>query len=198
MRLAVIPGKGGSQRIPRKNCKTFFGRPIISYSIDTALRSKLFDRIVVSTDDTEIADIAKAHGVEAMWRPQDMGDVGTQEVGSHVVDKVCEREKAPRHVCVVYATAPMLTVDDLKMGLAMLTERKAMFAFSVGAEFLRDAGMFYWGEGYAFRHRIPLYGPTTVMIPIPERRVQDINTPDDWAEAKRKFADFRRLEVARV
>lgn len=88
MRLAVIPARGGSKRIPRKNIKLFGGRPMIAWTIRAALESDLFDRIIVSTDDAEIAEVARAHGAETPFvRPADLADdhTGTIPVIAHAV-----------------------------------------------------------------------------------------------------------------
>ena len=88
MNLAVIPARGGSKRIPKKNIKEFFGKPIVAYSIETAIASKLFDRVIVSTDDKEIADTVIQYGAEVPFmRPADLSDdyIGTTPVVSHAV-----------------------------------------------------------------------------------------------------------------
>ena len=84
--IAIIPARGGSKRIPRKNIKEFYGKPLIAYSIQAALESKLFDKVIVSTDDEEIANIAKKYGAEVPFmRPKELSDdfTGTGEVVKH-------------------------------------------------------------------------------------------------------------------
>jgi pseudaminic acid cytidylyltransferase len=184
VRLAIIPARGGSVRIPRKNIRPFFGKPIIAYSIELAKASRMFDEIIVSTDDAEIAKVANLYGADALIRPEGWDEIGTQEVAARVVEQLT----MPRHVCVIYATAPLLTVGDLENGWQAMREWHPLFAFSVGTEPLRDAGAFYWGEGWAFAKRVPLIGPRTAMVPIPESRVCDINTMEDWRVAERLYA----------
>jgi len=87
--VAIIPARGGSKRIPRKNIKPFHGKPLIAYSIETALKSKLFDQIIVSTDDEEIADVAKKYGAEVPFiRPKNLADdfTGTADVINHALE----------------------------------------------------------------------------------------------------------------
>ena len=134
MKIAVIPARGGSKRIPRKNIKGFFGRPMIAWSIAAARTSGLFDRIIVSTDDPEIAEISRGFGAEAPFmRPAALSDdhAGTTAVVAHAtkwaLDDGCELDG----VCCIYATAPFLVVDDLKRGWEALQSGAWDFAFSV-------------------------------------------------------------------
>ena len=123
MRVAVIPARGGSKRIPRKNLKTFNGQPILAYSIEAAAGCGLFDRIVVSTDDDEIADVARARGAEAPFRrPAELADdhTGTNAVVRHALDWLEGRDGAIDEACCIYATAPFLSADDLREAHALL------------------------------------------------------------------------------
>ena len=89
-KLCVIPARGGSKRIPKKNIKDFFGKPLIAYSIETAIKSDLFDKIVVSTDSKEIAKVATKYGAEVQLRPDNLSDdfTGTFDVVRYVVKTV--------------------------------------------------------------------------------------------------------------
>lgn len=134
MRLAVIPARGGSKRIPRKNIKTFGGRPMIAWSIAAAQECGLFDRIIVSTDDPEIASAAKEHGAEVPFmRPAALSDdfTGTIPVIAHATAWQSANGVAATQVCCIYATAPFIRPADLQTGLAILQETGADFAFSV-------------------------------------------------------------------
>ena len=134
MRLAVIPARGGSKRIPRKNIRLFCGKPMITWSIEAALDSGCFDRIVVSTDDPEIADIACQCGAEVPFtRPPELSDdhTGTIPVIAHAVRWHQAQGLAPAKVCCIYATAPFVRVDDLREGLAQLDSTGCDYAFSV-------------------------------------------------------------------
>lgn len=134
MRLAVIPARGGSKRIARKNIKPFGGLPMIAWSIRAAIDSQCFDRIIVSTDDAEIATVAKEHGAEVPFvRPADLSDdhTGTTPVIAHAIDYQNEHGQTATQVCCIYATAPFVQADDLQRGLHVLQSTGADYAFSV-------------------------------------------------------------------
>lgn len=133
MNIAIIPARGGSKRIPHKNIKKFCGKPLIAYSIEVALASKLFDRIIVSTDDKEIANIAKSYGAEVPFmRPDKLADdyTGTGEVTKHALQKLQEQSLHYDYACTIYATAPLLQVKYLKQGFQQLKNSSAQQAFS--------------------------------------------------------------------
>lgn len=134
MRLGVIPARGGSKRIPRKNIKLFGGKPMIAWSIQAALKSGCFDRLLVSTDDCEIAEIASDYGAEVPFmRPTKLSNdyVGTIPVIAHATKWVSENGAPASLVCCIYATAPFLNANDLKRGLTLIQNSGAEFAFSV-------------------------------------------------------------------
>jgi len=134
MKLAIIPARGGSKRIPRKNIKLFCGRPMIAWSIDAARASGLFDHIVVSTDDIEISAVAKAYGAEVPFmRPAALSDdyTGTSSVVAHAIQWYRAQGDMPDLVCCIYATAPFVSAADLQRGLQMLADSGSDFAFSV-------------------------------------------------------------------
>jgi len=135
MKLAVIPARGGSKRIPRKNIKEFCGRPMIAWTIEAARKSGCFDRIIVSTDDAEIAEISCQWGAEAPFvRPKALSDdhTGTIPVVAHAIDwHLKHTAEKPEHVCCVYATAPFVRPADLRQGLEALLGRGCDYAFSV-------------------------------------------------------------------
>jgi len=134
VKIAVIPARGGSKRIPRKNIRPFCGRPIISYSIDAARQSGLFDEIVVSTDDEEIATVSRQLGATTPFvRPREIADdfTGTNAVVKHAVTWFLERGNQISHACCIYATAPLSQPRYLREGHDALTRSDAAFAFSV-------------------------------------------------------------------
>ena len=134
MRLAVIPARGGSKRIPRKNIKPFCGKPMIAWSIEAALQSGCFDQVIVSTDDAEIAEVARQHGATAPFmRPAELSDdhTGTIPVIRHAVEWFNAQGQAVEQVCCLYATAPFVRVEDIQRGLKILEETGSDFAFSV-------------------------------------------------------------------
>ncbi|SFR85286.1 N-acylneuraminate cytidylyltransferase [Marinobacter daqiaonensis] len=133
MKLAVIPARGGSKRIPRKNIREFCGRPMIAWSIQAALDSGCFDRVIVSTDDEEIAAVARAHGAEVPFlRPPELSDdhTGTIPVIAHAIGELSKSQR-PDLTCCLYATAPFVTPDDLRRGEQLMAESGADYAFTV-------------------------------------------------------------------
>lgn len=133
MIVAVIPARGGSKRIPRKNIRPFAGKPIVAYSIEAARKCGLFDRILVSTDDTEIAATAREFGADVPFiRPADLSDdyTGTNEVVAHALTWLSENGGAADFACCIYATAPFVTADDLRSGYDALVRGGKCFAFS--------------------------------------------------------------------
>lgn len=134
MNICIIPARGGSKRIPRKNIKLFCGKPMIAWSIEAALQSACFDQVVVSTDDEEIAEVARQHGAQVPFiRPTNLSDdhTGTIPVIQHAIEWCQSQERVPSQVCCLYATAPFVSVDDLRRGLAVLTDTGSDYAFSV-------------------------------------------------------------------
>lgn len=134
MKVAIIPARGGSKRIPRKNIKIFHGKPMIAWSIEAAKASGLFDRIIVSTDDMEIAKIALEWGAEVPFmRPDDLsGDyTATIPVIAHAIRWLIDQQYDVKAACCVYATAPFVRPDDLAKGWVELTSGDWSFAFSV-------------------------------------------------------------------
>jgi len=133
LNLAVIPARGGSKRIPRKNIKIFGGKPMIAWSIEVAKKSKLFDHIIVSTDDTEIAEIAKEWGAEVPFmRPDELSDdyAGTTEVISHATQWALAQGIDVKAACCIYPTAPFIQIDDLQRGWDALESNDWAYAFT--------------------------------------------------------------------
>ena len=134
--IAIIPARGGSKRIPRKNIKLFHGKPLIAYSIKVALESNLFDKVIVSTDDEEIAEVAKKCGADVPFiRPKELsGDfIVTQDVIDHVLDFLKNQDEEYDFYCTLYATAPLLQKEYLIQGYEKLKNSDAINSFSVAA-----------------------------------------------------------------
>ncbi|KIP77985.1 MULTISPECIES: pseudaminic acid cytidylyltransferase [Vibrio] len=125
MKIAIIPARGGSKRIPRKNIKDFNGKPIIAYSIEAALASGCFDKVIVSTDDAEIAEVAEQYGAEVPFmRPADVSDdfATTADVLLHAIDWYEDQSQSIEYLCCIYATAPFIDVDDIRNTYKWLLE----------------------------------------------------------------------------
>ena len=220
MNIAIIPARGGSKRIPRKNIKEFHGKPMIAYSIETALNSGCFDRVIVSTDDAEIAEVAKKYGAEVPFmRPANIADdyATTLDVIKHAIEFTEQQAWGVKNVCCIYATAPFLIPEFIQKGLQELTKNTINYAFSATSfpfpiqraiklnteqrvemfqpehlntrsqdleEAYHDAGQFYWGTTDAFSNGKPFFSPQSKAILLPRKRVQDIDTPEDWELAE--------------
>lgn len=134
MNICFIPARGGSKRIPRKNIKHFRGEPMISWSIKAALDSNCFEKIIVSTDDQEIADISSLLGAEVPFkRPQDLSNdyATTQEVILHGINWLEKYKLDADLICCIYATAPFIQSEEIKKGMKMCSENKSeSFVFS--------------------------------------------------------------------
>lgn len=134
MRLCVIPARGGSKRIPRKNIKDFCGQPMIGYSINAALSSNCFDKVLVSTDDQEIADIAYQYGAEVPFlRPKELSNdhAGTIPVIKHAVEWLEQQGEQIREVCCLYATAPFVQAERIRQAYEQLLRSQAEYCFTV-------------------------------------------------------------------
>ncbi len=120
MNIAIIPARGGSQRIPGKNIKPFLGKPVIAYSIEAADACGLFDRIIVTTDSQEIAEVARQHGAEIPFmRPAELADnhTATAPVLHHALEWLAEHGEHYDYACCLYATAPFVQPAFLQQGL---------------------------------------------------------------------------------
>ncbi|MFJ4195807.1 pseudaminic acid cytidylyltransferase [Pseudomonas sp. NPDC089534] len=170
--VAIIPARGGSKRIPRKNLKPFDGVPMIVRSIRTALESGLFDQVVVSTDDQEIADVAQAHGAQVPFlRPADLADdfTGTAAVIEHALRQL----PAFDYACCVYATAPLLQARYLREGFdALECHPDKSFAFSV------------CGFGFPVQRALTLDGQGALTALYPEfRNTRSQDLPEAFQDA---------------
>ncbi|MCF7981566.1 MAG: pseudaminic acid cytidylyltransferase [Pseudomonadales bacterium] len=219
MNIAVIPARGGSKRIPRKNIKDFCGRPMIAWAISAARESDIFDRIIVSTDDEEIADIARKWGAETPFvRPVALADdlTPTVPVVAHAVKSCLDLGWEADYVCCIYPCVPFLRVSDLVSALDLMNARNADFVypvteyvhpvqramrqlpsgqmqyFSPEYELTRtqdleksfhDAGQFYWGKASAWLEHKRMHTDGLGMS-IPNWRVVDIDSTDDWIRAE--------------
>lgn len=131
--ICIIPARGGSKRIPRKNIKSFLGKPVIAYSIDAALRSGIFEEVMVSTDDEEIAEIARQYGasVPFMRSSETANDYsGTEDVISEVIERYRALGQEFETICCIYATAPFVKSERLYKAYGKLNENTDA-AFSV-------------------------------------------------------------------
>jgi len=219
MNIAIIPARGGSKRIPRKNINLFAGKPMIAHAITIAKLSGLFDHIVVSTDDTEIAAIAREWGAETPFvRPDELANdyTATVPVIAHGIQTCRDSGWVIDYVCCIYPGVPFLQVEDLKGALALLMKGESDYSFPI-TEFpsaiqralrrmeggkmepiyrqyeltrtqdlepaYHDAGQFYWGKADAWLHNLKIHSSGVGYV-VPNWRVVDIDTPEDWVRAE--------------
>ena len=224
MKLAIIPARGGSKRIQGKNIKLFHCKPMIAYSIEAAQESGCFDKIIVSTDDQEIADIAMKYGAEVPFmRPAEIADdhATTMDVIQHAIGWCESKNITVDLLCCIYATAPFISSSDLAKGLELVSTGDIDYAFSATSfafpiqraislndnssvqmlqpehlntrsqdlqEAFHDAGQFYWGKVSAFKAGKPFFSLSSKAILIPRKRVQDVDTLEDWEFAEALYA----------
>jgi len=134
MNVAVIPARFGSKRIPKKNIKLFCGKPMIAWPIEIALKSKLFDHVIVSTDCEKIASIANSYGAETPFiRPAKLSNdfATTTEVISHAANWMLDKNWKIFSICCIYPTSVFLNVEDLLKGLKIFSTNKWSYVFSV-------------------------------------------------------------------
>jgi len=227
VRLAVIPARGGSKRIPRKNIRSFAGMPMIGYAIGAARGSGLFDHVVVSTDDDEIAAIAQDLGAEVpLRRPAELADdhTPTVPVVAHAVRACDELGWVASEICCIYACVPMIEAGDIAQAYDLLNDKPGVaYTFPVAGfpsaiqralrrgpdgatrpffpEYqqtrtqdlepaFHDAGQFYWGRRDAWLEGLSIHGNASTIV-LPEWRVVDIDTEDDWRRAEALHRAFR-------
>ena len=134
MHIAIIPARGGSKRIPRKNIKNFCGKPMLHYAIETIKKSKMFSDIIVSTDDLEIKEISLKLGAKVPFmRPKNLSDdfTATQPVIAHAIRECLKKEFIFDTVCCVYPTVPLITSSDIKEAFKIHTKNRMKYCFPI-------------------------------------------------------------------
>jgi CMP-N-acetylneuraminic acid synthetase len=184
----VIPARAGSKRLPRKNLRQFFGRPVICYAIDTAKRSMLFDEIVVSTDSEEAEQIALDSGVGVHWRsPFAASDSATDY--DVILDVLMLKDGDYAELCYLYPITPLLEPEHLLMGYNRLEDSGRVLPVRGATGDDRDAGAFYWIDVDAFadmlREEYNIDNMHRVYLTAFE--AQDVNTQEDWDLMAAKF-----------
>jgi N-acylneuraminate cytidylyltransferase/pseudaminic acid cytidylyltransferase len=205
--IALIIAREGSKRIKNKNTKLFFGHPVIAYSIKTALNSKIFSRIIVSTESSKISKISKKYGAEiAFKRPKKLADDKTSTINviKHAINKLSLKEKKI-NICCIYPVAPLLTKKILISGYNKFKKLNADFLVTILKEkeiknrsffikkngFLdetknrhttlyQDAGQFYWGKSQSLLKFTSMFKGKVAPLIISEKNAIDVNTSKDW------------------
>ena len=215
--LCIIPARGGSKRIPRKNIKNFLGKPIIAYSIEVALESKLFSEVMVSTDDDEIKEIALQYGAKVPFlrTKENADDYATlSDVIEEVKDYYLDTTKKFNNICCMLPTAPFITIElihesYLEMLVKGFNSVRPVVRFSyppqrglklvngqvvlVNPEHAKtrsqDFEPIYHDAGmfYWMRFDVGLKGANKGGVVVSEKIVQDIDTVEDWEMAELKY-----------
>lgn len=193
--ICIIPARAGSRRLPHKNRRLFCGQPIITYAIENARRTGLFDHILVSTDDPLIAHLALEAHCTVLDRPSIYAadEVGTQTVFARALTQY--NDPNVRYVCGLYATTPLLEPREITGAFDILVNTGANYVVSVYDDRIEDAGGFYWGDANAFKLFEPLADIHTVLYPIAQHI--DINTEDDWARAEQLYRQRKDTHATR-
>lgn len=220
--LAIIPARGGSKRIPRKNIRDFLGKPIIAYSIETALNSGLFDEVMVSTNDQEIADVAMKYGAKVPF----MRSIETADDYASLADVVDEVKNAYKlegnifsNICCLLPTAPFVNVSSLKKGFSFLDENDVdsvrpivRFSYPIQRAVKIENGLLKMfnpehaftrsqdlepafhdvGQFYWMKFNKGMRGEKKMGFEMTERLVQDIDTEEDWEIAEFKYKYYNR------
>lgn len=220
--ICIIPARGGSKRIPRKNIKNFLGKPILAYSIENAKNSGIFSKIYVSSEDCEILECAEKFGALPLKRTEALsGDfIGTREV---IIEGIQKLKLQKEWVCCLYATAPLLNPkrlreaflcrDDLCYLLSAVeydyspfrafrikeNKNKMLFAqyFTKRSQDLEkiyhDAGQFYFARAKVWQNKENIFEDSKSFL-LPRREVQDIDTLQDWEEAEIRYQILKQRE----
>jgi pseudaminic acid cytidylyltransferase len=212
--IAIITARAGSQRIKNKNIKFFFGKPVIAYSIKCALKSKLFSRVIVSTDSKKIKKISLSYGAEVPFkRPKKISNSssGTVSVIRHAIRKM-KLTKKNLNICCVYPVTPFVNLSLLKKTFLIFKKKKIDFLlpmskcknyneakfFSLNKNghltkniknknlFFKDTGQFYWGKSASWLKNESVFSGKTVPFIVSNKFI-DVNTEEDWKNLERKF-----------
>lgn len=221
--IAIIPARGGSKRIPNKNRKLFHGRPIIAYSIEAALKSGLFERVIVSTDNEGIAAIAKEYGADVPFLRSDKNSDDFATTSDVLIEVLSDFEKNGqvfRKACCIYPTSPLIDFKDLIQANTVFEKEdfdvlmsSVCYSFPIQRAFrvkknkeinllhpelihtrsqdlettFHDAGSFYFFKTPEFLQNKTLWGGKIGSFELPETKVQDIDTMEDWKLAELKY-----------
>lgn len=217
MKLAVITARGGSKRIPRKNIKEFMGKPMIAYAIEASLKSCIFDEVMVSTDDFEIAEISKKHGATVPFMRSELTSndfATTKDVLLEVLDEYQKLGKDIDELCCIYPCVPFLTSDILKDAYASFEKSSAdrlvpvvKYSFPIQRAFKvnekgyleyrepenatkrsQDLEVMYHDVGMFYFYKLPMFDSDKIaMYEMDEKNIQDIDTMEDWNMAELKY-----------
>ena len=219
MNIAIIPARKGSKRIINKNFKNFLGKPIIEYSINAVLKSKLFNKVIINSDFEEKKIFKKYNEIIFSKRPKYLSKdhVAVTKIISYQINKLNLNKNFYKNinVCLVYPTACMLRASDLKKSLKIFIKNKTKFVLSVNKinenltgsyiknkkylqasnlsnkvnkeSYYQDSGYFCWANANTWSKGKNCRNSETLPYLLKSKECHDINTIDDWNEAKKKF-----------
>lgn len=213
MNIAIIPARGGSERIKNKNLKIFFGKPIISYAINLALKSKIFREVLVTTNDKKIIKISEKYGAKIFFkRPNYLSknSVPIIDVISHALRKINKQNLKPVNVCCIFPISPMINKKILTRSLKLLKTKKLNYVFPVTkqtysnqnklyvlnkkisknkkkSKFYFDAGQFYWGTANAWKKKLNIFGNKSGILSLSSDKFVDVNYLSDWKILEKNF-----------
>ncbi len=217
MNIAIIPARKNSQRIKNKNIKKFFGKPIIYYSIKEAVKSKLFNKIVVTTDSKKIKNFALKNGVDIVIdrkKKLSKDGVGIVEVIKNSIEYLENLDLKIRYVCCIFPASPLIKHANIIKGHKKILSKKYDFIFvakkinsknqkifvlkndkikkfensnKTSINFATDAGQFYWGSKSSWMKNKTTFTKKTSFIALEDFKAQDINTHYDWNLSKILF-----------
>ncbi len=218
--ICIIPARGSSRRIPYKNIKDFHGKPIIAYTIEAALASRVFDVVMVSTESEEVAEVVRSFGALVPWmRPPELAEDATPmyEVIRHTLAEYGKREQFFENACMAYATAPMVTPQDFQESVKLLIGYSAVIAVardeyhhqramviengrlrriypvdhdrdsSTMYDTYHHAEMLWWVNCNQLMVTGTLHPANTAAYVVPAWRACNIDTPEDWGSAEKKY-----------
>ncbi len=188
--LAIIPARGGSKRIPKKNIKNFLGKPIIQYSIEAALKSYCFDEVMVSTDNKEIAGLAESLGarIPFMRSARNADDYsGIAEVVLEVLTEYDKIGKTFKYICCILPTAPFISVDKLQKAYTILLNKNYDKRSKDLDPIYHDSGQFAWVLKTSLVNKKQFFTENSGAIILSEMEVQDIDNENDWLIAEMKY-----------
>ena len=224
MKIAILPARGNSRRIKNKNIKQFFGKPIIYYSIKEAKKTKLFDKIVVTTDSKRIKNISLKLGANiAVNRNKklSMDKVGVVEVVKNTINYLEKKKIKPDFVCCIFPASPLIEFNNIIKGYKQLIKTKKDFIFA-GKQvndknqklffiknrklnfiknknisknyFVTDAGQFYWAKKTTWMKNKTTFTKNSSFLTLSQFRSQDINTQSDFEISKLLFKLSTKLK----
>ena len=220
MSLAIIPARGGSQRIKSKNIKDFFGKPVIHYAIRLAKKTNLFSRIIVSTDSLRIKYISEKAGAEVLFiRPKKLSNHLTPiiDVMSHEIKTLKEKNISYKYTCCIFPVSPLLKKNMIKKAKDILIKRKLNYIFPVTKKTLSnnspllvnnnwkitsskvnsskfyDAGQFYWSKSIFWEKKKRIFSNKSGVIFFKKSKLIDVNVIKDWKNLKLIYKKQKKI-----